>query len=202
MTRSNRTGLLIAMSAIVLSPTTLAHGEADWLHGAMDGAVVFFTTLGFLLPVFLVSLLKGDLASRSLSFQAVTLGIGFMVGLWGLPVPTDLANVGLYARVYLIALGLLILFDLRLPIGLVLALLLATGALAGLEARHAIIGSPAPGLALPVGFVLSAICLYLPAALIASRYPEGWQRTAIRVVASWIAAIASIDIAFMIVRSA
>ena len=198
MTRSNRTSLLIAISAVAFSPMTLAHGEADWLHLAMDGALVFFTTLGFLLPVFLVSLLAEHRTSRFFSLQAATLGMGLMVGLWVLPAPADLVNPGLYARGYLIALGFLILFNLRLPAALVLVLLIATGALTGLEARHAIIGSPASGLALPFGFVLSAICFYLPATFIASRYPDGWQRTAIRVVASWVAAIASIDIAFMI----
>jgi hypothetical protein len=73
--------------------------------------------------------------------------------------------------------------------------------LTGLETGNAVIGYPATGFAPAVGFVSSVICFYLPAALIASRYPEGWQRISMRVVASWIVAIAAIDMAFMIVRS-
>jgi len=191
----------MAIGTVTFSSTALAHGGADWLHGAMDGAFLFFTALEFLLPVFLVSLLPGRNISRSVSLRAAALWIGLLVGLWVLPVPADLVTVGLYARVYLIALGLLILLDLRLPAGLVLMLILATGALTGLEARNAVVNSSAAGLALPFGFVLSAICLYLPAALVASHYAEGWQRIAMRVVASWIAAIAAVDIAFMIDRS-
>ena len=191
----------MAIGTVTFSSTALAHGGADWLHGAMDGAFLFFTALEFLLPVFLVSLLAVRRVSRLVSLEVAALWIGLLTGLWVLPVPADLATVSWYARVYLIVLGLLILFDLRLHTALVLALILATGALTGLEARNAIFDGSAAGLALPFGFVLSAICLYLPAALVASHYAEGWQRIAMRVVASWIAAIAAVDIAFMIDRS-
>ena len=198
MIGSKRVALLGAIGATALSSTAMAHGEADWLHAAMDGAVMLVTALEFLLPVFLVSLLAGRRVARFVFLQAAVLGIGLLLGLWVLPGPADLATIGLYARVYLIGLGLLVLFDLRLYAGVVLLLLLATGGVTGLEARSAITADPAAGLVLTFGFVLSAICLYLPTALIASRFGGGWQRIAIRVAASWIAAIAAVDVAFMI----
>ena len=171
------------------------------MHGILDGAVLFFTALESLLPVLLVALLARRHRPHSTTIQAAALGIGLLIALLGLPVPGDPSVVGLYARGYLVALGLLVLLNLRLPTGLVLLLVLATGTLTGLEAGNAVIVDPATGSAPAIGFLSSAICFYLPAALIASRYTEGWQRIAMRVVASWIAAIAAIDIAFMMVGS-
>jgi len=198
---ASRAVLMLVVGAAAFSPAASAHGEADWLHGILDGAALFFTALEFLLPVLLVALLARRHGPRSATIQAAALGIGLLIALLGLPLPGDPSVAGLYARGYLVALGLLVIFNLRLHAGLVLVLVLATGALTGLEAGDAVIVDPATGFAPAVGFLSSAICFYLPAALIASRYTEGWQRIAMRVVASWIAAIAAIDIAFMIVGS-
>lgn len=198
---ASRAVLLLLVGAAVFSPAASAHSEADWLHGIFDGAALFFTALEFMLPVLLVALLARRQRDRSVIIQAAALGIGLLIALLGLPLPGEPFAVGLYARGYLVALALLVLFNLRLHTGLVLVLVLATGTLTGMEAGDAVIVDPATGFATAVGFLSSAICFYLPAALIASRYTEGWQRIAMRVVASWIAAIAAIDIAFMIVGS-
>lgn len=171
------------------------------MHGVFDGAMQFFTSLPSLLPVLMVALLARRDGARHIAIQATALGIALLVALVGLPTPGDPGSIGLYARGYLVALGLLILSNLRLQAGLVLVVVLAAGALTGLEAGNAVTGGPTTGFAPAVGFVASAIALYLPTALIAGRYPHGWQRIAMRVLASWIAAIAAIDIAFMIVRS-
>jgi hypothetical protein len=198
---ARRSALLLVVGAAAISPAASAHGEADLLHGMLDGAVLFFTALEFLLPVLMVALLARRHRLRPVMIQAAALGTGLLVALLGLPVPGDPSAVGLYARGYLVALGLLVLFNLRLPEGLVLVLVLATGALTGTEAGHAVSVDLATGFAPAVGLLSSAICFFVPAALIASIYPEGWQRIAMRVVASWIAAIAVIDIAFTIVGS-
>ncbi len=163
--------------------------------------MLFFTALESLLPVLMVALLAQRHGLRPVIIQAAALGIGLLIALLSFPVPGDPDAVGLIARGHLVALGLLVLFNLRLHSGLVLMLVLATGMLTGLEAGNTLIGGPAAGFASMAGFVSSAICFYLPAALISSLYPHGWQRIAMRVVASWIAAIAAIDIAFMIGRS-
>jgi hypothetical protein len=191
----------MVVGAAAFSPAAFAHGEANWTHGMLDGAVLFFTALESLLPVLMVALLARRHGFRPVIIQTAALGIGLLIALLSLPVPGDPAAVGLYARGYLIALGLLVLFNLRLHAGLVLLLVLATGTLTGLEIGNAVIVDSATGFAPAVGFVSSAICLYLPAALTANLYPEGWHRIAMRVVASWIAAIAAIDIAFMIGQS-
>jgi hypothetical protein len=198
---TSRAALLMVIGTAAFSPAASAHDEADWLHGMLDGAVLFFTALEFLLPVLLVALLARRHGLRPVIIQAAALGIGLLIALLSVPVPGDPDAVGLIARGYLVALGLLVLFNLRLHSGLVLMLVLATGMLTGLEARNAVIGDAGAGFASAVGFLSSVICFYLPAALIASLYPEGWQRIVMRVVASWIAAIAAMDIAFMIVRS-
>jgi hypothetical protein len=190
----------MASGAVASSPAAIAHGQADWIHGISDGAVLFFTSLQALLPVLALALLARRRGFQNIAIQTAALGIGLLVAFLALPEPGDPAAVGLYARGYLIALGLLALFNLRLQAGLLMVLGLSTGALTGLEAQAAVIGEPATGFAPAVGFISSAICLHLPAVLIMSRYPGGWQRIAMRVVASWIAAIAAIDIAFMIGR--
>ena len=187
--------------AAAFPPAAFAHGEADWSHGLMDGGMLFFSALKFLLPVLMVALLSPRHGLRPITMQAATLGIGVLIAFLSLPVSGDPVAVGLYARGYLIVLGLMILFNLRLHAGLFLVLVFATGTLTGLEARNAVIGHPAAGFAPAIGFASSAICFYLPLALIASLYPEGWQRIAMRVVASWIMAIATIDMAFMVVQS-
>jgi hypothetical protein len=191
----------MVISTAAFSPAASAHDEADWLHGVLDGAVAFFTALEFLLPVLMVALLARRHGLRPVIIQAAALGIGLLIALLSIPVPGDPDAARLIARGYLVALGLLVLFNLRLRTGLVLLLVLAAGTLTGIEAGIALIGDPPTGFVSAVGFVSSAICFYLPAALIASHYPHGWQRIAMRVVASWVAAIAVIDIAFMIARS-
>lgn len=99
------------------------------MHGILDGAVLFFTALEFLLPVLMVALLARRHRLRPVIMPAAALGIGLLIALLGLPLPGDPSAVGLYARGYLIALGLLVLFNLRLHTGFVLVLVLATGVL-------------------------------------------------------------------------
>jgi hypothetical protein len=191
----------MVVGAAVCSPAAIAHGEASWMHGVLDGAMQFFTSLPSLLPVLMISLLARHDGAWQIAIQAAALGIALLGALVGLPIPGDSGSTGLYARGYLVVLGLLILSNLRLPAGLVLVVIFAAGTLIGLEAGNPATGGPTTRFAPAAGFVVSAIGMYLPTALIADRYPNGWQRITMRVVASWIAAIAAIDIAFMIVRS-
>jgi hypothetical protein len=201
--KARRAARLLLLGGALFAPAAMAHGEAGWMHALLDGAGVFFTTLQYLLPVLMAALLVRDPRPglQPVALQLVALGIALGGGLCCLPVGGDPALVGLYGRVYLIALGLLVLFNLRPHAALVLVLILLTGALTGLEARSSVLGDPATGLAAAAGFIFAAVCLYLPVALIAGRHSHGWQRLAIRVAASWIAAIAAIDIAFMLGRS-
>lgn len=202
MTLASRAALLTVTGAAALSPAALAHGEADWSHGMLDGALLFFTALESLMPVLMVALLGRRHGLRPVIVQAVALGMGLLIALpVFFAVPVDPGAVSSIARGYLVALGLLVLFNLRLHEGLVLMLVLVAGTLTGLEAGNSERGDIATGFAPALGFAASAISLYLPAALVASHYPNGWQRVAIRVVASWIAAIAAIDIALMVGRS-
>jgi hypothetical protein len=188
------------MGAAALSPAAFAHGGTDWLHGTLDGVVQFFTALESVLPVLLVALLARRHGLRFVTIHAAALAIGLLIALLSFPETKDSLADGLYARGYLIALGLVVLFNLRLHDGLVLVLVLAAGTLTGLEARSALLGDPTTGFGPVAGFVFSAICFYLPATLLASLYSRGWPRIAMRVVASWIAAIAAMDMTFMIVR--
>jgi hypothetical protein len=195
---ASRAALLLLIAAAGFSPVALAHGKADWTHGMLDGALLFFTSLESLLPVLMVALLVRRQGLRNIIVQAAALGIGLLGAFLSLPSLSDPTAVGLYARGYLVALGLLVLVNLRLHSGVVMVLVLAAGTLTGLEAGNAVVVNRATGFAFAVGFLSSVISVYMAAALIVSRYTAGWQRIAMRVMASWIVAIATIDIAFMV----
>ena len=66
--------LLLMAGASVFSPAASAHGEADWMHGILDGAVLFFTALEFLLPVLMAALLVRRHRFRPIIIQAAALG--------------------------------------------------------------------------------------------------------------------------------
>jgi hypothetical protein len=66
--------LLLVVGAAAFSPAAFAHGEADWLHGILDGAVLFFTALEFLLPVLMVALLARLHRLHPVIIQAAALG--------------------------------------------------------------------------------------------------------------------------------
>ena len=167
----------------------------------MDGALLFITSIQYLLPVLMIALLVRRVEYPRIALQAAALGIGLLIALSVLPPPGDPASLPLYARGYLIVLGLLVLADLRLHAGLVLILTLGTGGVIGLELKATVIDDPASGTLPTIGFISSSILSYLLAGLFSGVCRLGWQRIAIRVAGSWIAAIAAIDIAFMIARS-
>lgn len=202
MIAASRAALLAGLWAAAFSPAVFAHGESNWAHQLLDGALLFFTAPASFLPVLLVALLAQRRRPRAVAVQAAVLALGLLAGILALPVAADPAAPGLYARGYLVAIGLLVLLNLRLHTAVVLLLVLVTGMLTGMEAGSAADGGLLGNFAGAMAFVLSAACLYMPSALIADRYPDGWQRIAMRVMGSWIAAIAVIDITFMIVRSA
>jgi hypothetical protein len=63
----------MVVAAAVFSPAAIAHGEAGWMHGVLDGAVQFFTSLPSLLPVLMVALLARRDGARHIAIQAAAL---------------------------------------------------------------------------------------------------------------------------------
>jgi biotin transporter BioY len=49
-----------------------------------------------------------------------------------------------------------------------------------------------------LGFLISAAAVFTAAGLISHRFRTGWQRIAIRIVGSWLAAIGVIYVAFLL----
>jgi hypothetical protein len=76
--------LLLVVGAAAFLPAASTHGEADWLHGMLDGVVLFFTALESLLPVLMVALLARRHGLRPVVSQAAALGIGLLIALLGL----------------------------------------------------------------------------------------------------------------------
>lgn len=200
MITSRRVTLITTLGAVVFSPSALAHEESGWLHGLTGGAALFASSVQYLLPVVTVALLAGHHGRPPVVLQATTLTLGLLIGLSGLLAPGDPLSLALFARGHLIVLGLLMLADMRLHAVLIVTLCLLTGGVTGLELKVTSIANPWAELLPSVGFVTTAVFIFLIVGLVSNTYRAGWQCIAIRVAGSWIAAIAAIDIAFMIGR--
>lgn len=188
-------GLVASMLAVPLEAH--AHGDAGWAHAAVDGARVFASSLQYLLPVLAAALIARRGSHASLRNDALSLVGGIVLGMFGGYVVTDALTVVVIARIELILLGLIVLIDLRLPAVLVSLLSILAGGLVGLEHGVTPLGDPVAEPKPTLGFLLSAAAVFTAIGLISHRFRTGWQRIAIRVVGSWLAAIGAIYLAFL-----
>lgn len=193
--------LQVAAWGLASVPLTVhAHGRVvGWMHGVEDGAMLFATSVQYLLPVLAAALLTSDEQRRYFHFSAfIPLAVGIVAGILGHYMLAEMPFSVALARSYLVFLGLLVVLDARFREGIVALLGLVAGLLVGSEFGLTPIGGllsdPAPTL----GFVAAAALLYTVVDLLTHRYRSGWQRIAIRVAGSWIAAIALIYIAFVV----
>jgi hypothetical protein len=172
-------GLVASMLAVPLEAH--AHGDASWSHGVADGARVFAGSLQYLLPVLAAALIARRGSHASLRNDAFSIVGGISLGMFGGYVVTDALTVVVLARIQLVSL-----------------LSILAGGLVGLEHGVTPSGDPLAGPQLALGFLLSAAAVFTVTGLISHRFRTGWQRIAIRVVGSWLAAIGAIYVAFLI----
>jgi len=189
-------GLVASMLAVPLEAH--AHGDASWAHGVVDGARIFAGSIQYLLPVLAAALVARRGSRASLRNDVLSLAGGVTLGMFGGYVVTDALTVVVVARIQLILLGLIVLTDLRLPATIISPLCILAGALVGLEHGVTPLGDPVAESKPTLGFLLSAAAVFTAAGLVSQRFRTGWQRIAIRVVGSWLAAIGVIYVAFLI----
>ena len=189
-------GLVASLLAVPLEAH--AHDDASWAHGVVDGARVFAGSLQYLLPVLAAALIARRGSHASLRNDALSLIGGVTLGMFSSYVVTDALTVVILSRIQLILLGLIVLTDLRLPAAIISPLCILAGALVGLEHGVTPLGDPLAEPKLTLGFALSAAAVFTAAGLVSQRFRTGWQRIAIRVVGSWLAAIGAIYVAFLI----
>lgn len=199
----NRTPRYLQVAAWCLAAVPLtvhAHGDVvDWLHGVEDGAMLFVTSVQYLLPVLAAALLTSDEQRRYFHYSAFApLAVGIVAGILAHYMLADIPFNLALARSYLVFLGLLVVLDARFREGIVALLSLIAGLLVGSEYGATPMGGSLSNPAPTMGFLVAAALLYTVVDLVTHRYRSGWQRIAIRVAGSWIAAIALIYIAFLV----
>lgn len=174
----------------------------DWLHSIEDGVLLFFTSAQYPLLVVAAALLTSERQQRYFHYTAfLPLALGILSATLGYYILEQMPFSIAFARGYLIFLGLLVVLDARFREGITALLVLIAGLLAGMEYAFTPTGgrlSSAPPIA---GFLASAIILFAVVDFLANRYRSGWQRIAIRVMGSWIMAIALLNMAFLATSS-
>jgi len=186
--------------AVLLQATPLAayaHGDATWTHGVIDGVLLFAGSLQYLLPVLAAALLARRGPHAIIRNDALSIVGGIVLGSFVGNAVTDALTVALLARVQLVLLGLIVLADLRLPAIVVSLLCALTGGLVGLEHGVAPLGNLVTDPAPTIGFLLTAAAVFSAAGLVSHCFRTGWQRIAIRVAGSWLAAIGAIYVALL-----
>jgi hypothetical protein len=190
--------LILGLGALVVAPAAFAHADAGWFHRLTDGLSLFAMSVQYLLPVLSVALLAGRQRRPRIAFLAGALALGLLIGLFGVPWRADHSTLVVLARGYLVVLGLLVLADMRLDGVFTGTLCLLAGGLIGLERPAGSIADPLTVLLPNAGFVAAAVVLFVLAGLLSHRCRVGWKGIAVRVAGSWIAAIALLDLAFLI----
>jgi hydrogenase/urease accessory protein HupE len=191
-------GALVGAVLAAVPLAAHAHAESGWMHGLGDGVVTFLGSVQYLLPVIAAALLAGRQAPRSISDAMLAFGLSVLLGMgWG-PLATDARLVEVAGRGWLVVLGLLLLLDSRQPRVLGALIAAVTGVLAGLELVLPVVGRTALSAAEIVGFLGASVLLLAAAGSLSQRCRQGWRRIVIRVVGSWIAAIALMAVAFLL----
>ena len=179
-------------AALFLAPAAaLAHDLSD-RHGAfLDAAIHPLTELDHVLAFFALGLLAGQqgapAARRSLAAFVAGLLLGVVLSA-ALPVSPDaLRFLGVFNLASLFALGTLVAAALRLPLWLVAFLAALFGVSHGLENGLDLAGALSVLSAL--GVLAAGLVATAPVAVLVARLRAGWQRIAVRVAGSWVAAI-------------
>ena len=196
------TGRALGLAASVLAVPleAHAHGDAGWAHGVVDGARAFAGSLQHLLPVLAVALVARRRSRASVRNDVLSIVGGVSLGMFCSYLVSDALAVVVLARAQLVLLGLIALSNLQLSAALVSLLCIAAAGAVGLEYGVTPSGDPLARPAPALGFLLAAAAAFGAVALAAQHFQTGWQRIAIRVLGSWIAATGMIYLAFLIVQ--
>jgi hypothetical protein len=188
----------IGFGALALPLAAHAHADEGFGHGLIDGVLLFIGSLQYLLPVLAAALVARSGPRAIVRDGALSLACGIALGTLGGHVLDAPLAVAMLTRAQLVALGLIVLADLRVPTPAVNALCGLTGALVGLERGATPPGDVLADAALTIGSLLAAVALFSAVGLASRCFRTGWQRIAVRVAGSWLAAIGAIHLALLI----
>jgi urease accessory protein len=184
-------GLLIALA---WPAHALAHSFGARFGDFYGGLLHPTTALDLAPPLVALGLLAGQNGKAAARLMLVVLPAAFVLGtsLGGLlPAPAWLAtaNAGSF-----LVLGLLLALDAALPQALLLGLGAALGVCGGLANGSGMVGGSDPVLFV-LGSALAALAtVLLPSAVVVSLEAQ-WQRIAVRIVGSWLAAVGAMILA-------
>jgi urease accessory protein len=185
----------LAVSLVVAWPEPALEHDMSASFGDFYGGLLHPTTaLDLAPPLMALGLLVGQNGEAAARRMLIVLPVVFVLGtaLGGaLSPPAYLATANAASFVVL---GLLLALDARLPEALLLGLGIAVGLCAGLANGSGMAGGSEPALFL-LGSALAGLgTILLPSAVVVSLAP-GWQRIAVRVVGSWLAAAGAMVLA-------
>ncbi len=188
-TTLHRSIALLAAVMVYCSPL-FAHTGASWNHGLLHGITAFFSAGVFLLNVVALCLLYYRHTRRTLIRGAAAFLLGLVISalfVRSSPLPA-LPSLSISALVLLL-LGLMILSGRRFPAGLVILSSFLIGGLSNLESSVTDFASVA-------GFTLAAMAVFILTGFFIQFFSPRIRLIAVRVVGSWISAVALISIAY------
>jgi urease accessory protein len=190
--RKTLSGRRQLVAASMLAPTTAFAHDLSVRYGAYLGAAVHpLTELDHLLALLAVGLLAGQQGSPATwrALAALIIGLLFGVALATVPslVPIEPSLLTVFNLASFFVLGALVAAALRLPSWLVVALAAIVGASHGLE--NGLDLGDALSVFSGLGVITAGLIAATPVAALAASTRRGWQRVAVRVAGSWIAAI-------------
>ena len=190
--KNNMSGRALLAAASVLAPITAFAHDLSVRYGAYLGAAIHpLTELDHLLALLAVGLLAGQQGAPATwrAVAALIVGLLFGVALATVPtlVPIERSLLTVFNLASFFVLGALVAAALRLPSWLVVALAAIVGASHGLE--NGLDLGDALSVFSGLGVITAGLIAATPVAALAANLRAGWQRIAVRVGGSWIAAI-------------
>jgi urease accessory protein len=185
---------LAALAALAWPGPAWAHSLSTRFGDFYGGILHPATALEQALPLIALGLLAGQNGPRPARWLLPVVPVAFALGssLGGvLPAPPYLwvINTGSF-----LLLGLLLAFDGALPLPLLLGLGAGLGLSHGLANGSGMAGATDPWLFVLGGTLAALAAILLPSALVVS-LEAAWQRIAVRIAGSWIAAVGAMILA-------
>jgi hypothetical protein len=189
-------GVIVLVTGTPLS--AYAHTGTGFLHGFIDGVLYLVTSLQFMMLVIAAGLLPIRGSNAALHFDLIAFFLGIFAGiLFYRPVMEDV-TLTMIGYITLILLGTIVLIGVGIPRAILYVLYGLTAILLGLQLHVGMREVETAKTVVTLGFVISALVLFSLSVLTARCYKTGWQHVSIRVIGSWIVAIASISLVISI----
>ncbi len=179
---------LFLLLCLGMPQPVLAHSVSKRFGDFYGGMLHPLTALEHLLPILAFSLLAGQHGPGHARRVLLLFGAGLLVGASMAPCAEPIPFVVEGNQLSIVVLGLLVAAAVGLPLAFLMAAALVLGLSHGYQNAVGLSPSVAVSLFIP-GVVLSGLSLLAVVAAVAVSLKAPWQRVAVRVAGSWIAAI-------------